>query len=198
MKKIICTSMLAAFMAVSSYASIVVQWSGVDGFVKNDGSTPLLNGGGDTVAILVFSASGSFWNTPLLAGSHVVGDEVILGSVASITYNPADPYGFVPVQNVNEPFAAGFIYARIFDEGTTSDPTSVNAGLYYYQGPSVATVNNTDPTAPDQYNMNTGSAAIPGFNTDVLNRQVVVPEPSVLAFLGLGGLALAARRRFTA
>lgn len=198
MKKIIFAGLVAALIAATSHANIVVQWSGVEGFVKNDGSTPLLNGGGDTVAILVFSASGSFWNTPLLAGSHTVGDEVILGSVASITYDAIDPYGFVPVQNVNEPFNTGFIYARIFDEGTTSDASSVTAGLYYYQGPSVATVNNADPTAPDQYNMNTGSALIPGFNTDVLNRQVVVPEPSVLAFLGLGGLALAARRRFVA
>mgnify|MGYP001157893076 CR=1 FL=1 len=197
MKKIIATIAVGLAVALSASANINVTWQGLEGFVKNDGVTPMLNGGGNTVAILVWSPSGLFYNTLLQPGSHTIGDEVILGSPTAVLFDPVDPYGFVQATTYTQPFAAGFIYARVFDEGTSVNPASVTAGLWYYQGPIVATINNTTPDSPDLYDMNTGSAGIPGFGTDVLDRQVV-PEPSTLAFLGLGGLALALRRRMVA
>ncbi|HMO52785.1 MAG TPA: PEP-CTERM sorting domain-containing protein [Kiritimatiellia bacterium] len=199
MKKLLAIITISVGMMAAANANIVLAWSGLDGFVKNDGVTPLLDGGGSTVAILIYSPSGAFYNTDLVAGSHTIGDEVIWGSVVNVLFDPVDPYGFVPEQNYAQAFQAGFIYARIFDEGTTANPNSVTPGLWYYQGPIVATINNTsDPVTPDNYNMNQGTAGFDDFRTDVLNRQVVVPEPSTLAFLGLGGLALALRRRMVA
>ena len=198
MKKLLTAIIASVSLACAANAALNIQWSAVDGFVKSDGSTPLLDGTGNTVAILIWSPSGAFYNTDLLAGSHTIGDEVILGPVVTIEYNAADPYGFVPAQNYSGAFAPGFIYARIFDEGTTANPATVTPGLWYYQGPIVAAIDNNTPETPDSYNMHTSSAGFDGFQTDVLNRQVVIPEPSTLAFLGLGGLALALRRRMVA
>jgi hypothetical protein len=190
MKKYI--AVFALMSVTASYGNIFVAWQGLDGFVKSDGDTPMLDGGGSSVAILVFSPSGSFFNTLLSPGSHIVGDEQILG-LTDLLWDPADSYGFVSRSTIDVPFEAGFLYARVFDEGTTSDPSSVVANLWYYQSPMVAAENNIT-TNPTEYNVNTGSAGFAGFDTDVLNLQVI-PEPSVMALLGLGGLVLAIRRR---
>ncbi|HMO52731.1 MAG TPA: PEP-CTERM sorting domain-containing protein [Kiritimatiellia bacterium] len=197
MKKIIASIALTAALAVSASANINLTWFGLDGFVKSDGVTGITESGGTTVAILIWTPVAADYDLLLQPGSHTIGSEVILGPVVLIPDTPDKEFGEVVAQQYVGAFSPGFIYARIFDSGTTGNPNSVTPGLWYYQGPRVAAVNNNTPDAPDLYNMNTGSAGIPEFNTDILNRQVV-PEPSTLAFLGLGGLALALRRRMVA
>ena len=194
MKKIIASIALTAALAVSASANINVTWYGLDGFVRPGGGDVGPNDGGlSTVAILVWTDNLADWNTLLQPGSHTIGNEVILGAPV-VT---ADEFATVFAQQYVGAFSAGWIYARVFDGGTTVNPATVTPGLLYYQGPAVAANNNNTPDAPDLYDMNTSSAGIPGLTTDVLNR-AVVPEPSTLAFLGLGGLALALRRRMVA
>ncbi len=193
MKKYIVMFMLAMGLVASSNAVLVVQWQGLEGFVQIDGTTPLLDGGGTSIATLIFSASGDSWGVPLTTGNLTQGDEIILQTVDLL-----DEWATVFQANApQQPFQAGFIYARVFGSGTEEAVGQPLFGTYYYESPLVAAVDISDITAPQFLDINTGSAGIPDFGTDVVNRQVV-PEPSTLAFLGLGGLALALRRRFVA
>lgn len=194
MKKIsLCIISLLSAISMFASANMVVQWYAPDGFIKEGpGDIPLLNNGGNTVAFLIFSPSGSFWNQPLVAGSFTIGDEVIVDGPISVDYIPGDPYGYW-ISNINIPYTPGVMYARVFDEGTTSNPASVTNGLWYWQSRMV-TVIDTDVLNPQFFNVNEGSANIPGYNTDQLNRQVV-PEPATLAILALGAAVVAIRRK---
>lgn len=198
MKKFVVSMVAIASLAVSTARADMINliWSGVAGFVTADGTTPLLNGGGNTIAYMVFSPSGSHWNELLAPGSLTLGDEVILGGIKTVPYSPADPYGPVPAFTLTAPYQAGFLYARVFEEGTTSNPGNLLAGTWYYQSPLMVTIDNSVPETADVATINTGSANIPGFQTDILSRQVtVVPEPTSLALIGIGALGLALRRR---
>jgi len=196
MKKL-ASVVLLSFGMMAARADIAVQWEGFGGFVGTDGTTGITAGGAGSLAFLLFSPNLDTYGVNLNAGSFTQGDEIILQQL-SLPDNPADDYGSVPTSNTTPiPFQAGFIYARVFEAPTSSGVGEPLAGTWYYESPSVAAVNIADPTSPQTININTGSAGIDGFTTDIVNRQVV-PEPSTLAFLGIGGLALAIRRRFMA
>lgn len=180
---------LAAGILWSARADVNVEWYGFDGFFADPGGTGLLSGGGSTVAMLVWTLQASDWDLRLQPGSYTIGSEVILGDMVEVT----DPYATVFEQQYLGPFSGGYLYARIFDAGTTTNAASITGGLAYYQGPR-AVVNNHTGGDPDRYNMNSGSANnefYPG--TDLLDR-TVVPEPAVMTLVALGALALLRRR----
>ena len=193
MKKV--ALLVFAFAIVSSYGALQVQWSGADGFVRADGTTPLADGftPGEEVylAQLIFSPSGVI--SPAFLGGTATGDNQVLQNVNILA--SGDEYGPLNAQNFTGPFSAGQVFVRVFDVGSTN-PGDITAGMFYYDGPLVTGVDQSDDLSVFQpYNANTGTAGFAGFNTDVLNQQVI-PEPSVFAMLGLGGLVLMIRRRF--
>lgn len=197
-KKITVMMFVGAILSLSgARADINVVWGGADGWLRNDDATGILepvNTGLTALAQLIFTPLNDYGVAGL--GGSVEFDEQVLATFEITDASGTDAYG-----NFAEPytgaFQAGYIYARIFDGGTGSDPANqIVNGTWYYNGPIVATIDNITPDSPDSYNAN-GANTSPNFGFgDVLNLQV--PEPSVLAFFGIGGLALAIRRRIKA
>ena len=190
MKKIIAL-MVSMTVVSASYGALQINWSGQDGFVRNDGVTPMFDGNvGSYLAQLIWTPDATA--APAFIGGGVTGSEVILDT-AVMTF-AGDEYGPLFPQDTVAPYAAGNIYVRVFDVGS-DNAANITAGSWYYAGPLVSGVQQTDPTVVQVYNIHTGSGGFDGFGTDVLNQQVI-PEPSVFAMLGLGGLVLMIRRRF--
>ena len=197
MNKRVLSLIVAGFALASvAQATINVSWSGTDGFLKNDDATGILEpiSGLTAYAQLIYSPVAVYSST-FAAGGQVDAGYQILDTYVITDSAGTDAYGSLPIQFYTGTFQAGFIYGRVFDGGT-GDPANIVAGTWYYNGPIVATVNNSDPASPDAYNVN-GANTSPNFGAgDVLNHQVtVVPEPTTLAFLGIGGMVLAIRRR---
>ena len=202
MKKAIAI-MAVASIAVTSFGALQVQWSGTQGFIRSDGATPIGTGLGlgDPVytAQLLFSPSGTIGspddhNAWFDGAVNPNSDHEILQSV--VIQHPGNDFVTLAAQNYVDTFESGFIFARVFDVGS-DDTSNIQPGMWYHEGPMVATVQQTDPTVVQTYSINTGTSD-PGVglaDTDELGFQVV-PEPSVMALLGLGGLVFAIRRRF--
>ncbi len=98
---------------------------------------------------------------------------------AAAVYTTADTGG--------SPIPGGFVYIRIFSDGT------VNGGDTYADSALVAAVNNATnsptPDVPDTVDIAPSSGTF-------LNQTVsAIPEPSVLAFCGIGSLLMAYRRK---
>jgi len=194
-KGITTTIVMFSLLLGTAHANINVLWSGLGGFNMPviEGQGPILDPFPGQVALTQLIFTPDPFISPALPGGDVSGNEVIL----DFYWNDEDEFGTVQPQNFTTTFSAGFIYARIFEgvNGTpaTADPADIIAGQWYYAGPLVATIDNSDPGDPDAYDMSR-NLSTSGFGDD-LDLQVV-PEPSVFALLGIGGLMLALRRRF--
>lgn len=202
MKKMLAYLMVAGMAVSSAQAALQIYWSGFGGFVHTDMSpmypdnTPL---NGSYLAQLIFTPD-AFKADAWLNGAVDPGsNEVILDSV--VITNPGDEYGPLNAQSYAGAWlGAGYVYARVFDLGSDNAATII-AGSWYYSGPLLAAVDQSDPLVEQTYDINTGTAdamfpgqGFAGFETDVLNQQVV-PEPTVLALAALG-LGVVAVRRF--
>lgn len=205
MKTKLITIIVSLLLAYQAKATISVNFDSVAGGVANTGGTTLADlFSGSSLLQLIWSPvdaysvlnpiagvvdSGYFilWSGTISGG--VVGGDADSGAV----YSNANVGG----ANINN----GFIYGRVFSS------TAPIAGDYYAQGERISTASpfpdaSSIPTPPPgQLELVSGAGAV--FDSEnglfmlPLNNPIV-PEPSVLAFLGLGGLALAARRRFIA
>ena len=190
MKKVIAS--LVILGSFSAYANMQILWSGTEGFVRNDGNpigTGFAEGASVYLAQLLYSPSGI--QSGVMPGGLAMGDNEVISTI--IVPNAEEDFAPLQANSHNEPFRAGFIFARVFDAGSF-DSVNIIGGMFYYDGPTAAIVQQSDPSVVQAYSIHTSSAGIPGFETDILNLQVI-PEPSVMALLGLGGLMLAIRRQ---
>ncbi|HMP35772.1 MAG TPA: PEP-CTERM sorting domain-containing protein [Kiritimatiellia bacterium] len=191
MKKTIVSSIIAAFAFASvASANINVTWLGDAGFYKIDDVTGITDGGNNALAQLIFTPVNQYGQAGV--GGAVAAGESVLKTFILTDSGGADPYGTFVDQYVGT-FQVGFIYARVFDGGT-ANPANIVNGTWYYNSPIIATVNNVTPDSPNIFNIQGGnpSPGNGGFG-DTLFLQV--PEPSTMAFLGIGGMILALRRR---
>ena len=199
MKKLIAMLALGA-VAVASYGDININWRAQAGFYKNgqfavDPAGALLFGGGSTIAMLIWTPfnGGSPTIDPIdmsdIAGNYTGGDDLWLDSL-TLTYpgNVTDefaPFGNQEIyQNVNyggTTLQGGYVFVRVFSD------TTPGLGEYYYDGPTLLTTAFILNEAPQILDTNTDNT-----NGNELNK--LIPEPSVLAFLGAGALVVAVRR----
>ena len=189
--------LLVACINSSAFADLQVIWSGLDGFVRADGSTPILDGGGANAYLAQLLWTPDAFIAPASVGGAVgPGSNEVILQTHVVTHAAAGDFGLLFSQNFAGAFpGAGFVYARVFDVGSDNTANIVE-GMDYYAGPLLAAVDESDPSINQFYNIHSGSGPFePSFQTDELNLQVV-PEPSVFALLGIGGLMLALRRRF--
>lgn len=198
MKKTLATISLIAALTASSHGSINVTVSALDGFLLSDDATGLLETLPSGWVQLIYFSTGSA-STSVSPGGTIGVNESILAQFGITSGDNADPYGAF-VYDLTSPQTSGSWYARVFEGGSSTTGTSADnivVGTWYYQSPVYTVINNTTPETPDIQSVNGGNTSINFGLGDVVQFQVV-PEPSVLAFLGLGGLALAARRRLVA
>lgn len=188
-----------------SNATISVNFDSVAGGVASTGGTSLGDlYGGSSLLQLIWSSVNAYSSDNAVGGSvdagyfilwsgtfsgGVVGGDADGGAV----YSNADVGG----SNIN----AGYIYGRVFTS------TSPILGEYFGQSALVSTASpfpdaSSNPTPPPgQLDLISGPSIVYDGPNDLFMLPMnieIVPEPSVLAFVGLGGLALAARRRFVA
>jgi len=195
-------------MVGSSMADIAVNWSGGTGFynwnwndagsaggVALDDGDYINFGGGTATAYLIFSTDNVIdLDLNNLAGGLVSGNDSVVDTF-SVVNSPYGDYSAGPRGPAAPPNYALYsgnniatIFLRIID---TSAPGVGVLFQYYDSAPVIADIYN--PAQP-------ASQVLQHNNDVVLGNQLiaVVPEPSVLAFLGIGGLALAIRRRLVA
>lgn len=190
MKKMLVTGVLAMGTALSASAAIGIDWSASGGFYEN--GTTGANDPGDWIGNDFGSATAQLmWSVDMVADELLVeNSDIVLR-----TLSPASVYGDfsagLPVVfndgDYGVTLAGGYFYARIFQSAAPI------AGEYWFRTePVLAAL--YDPNSPvlQTLDMN-ANPSDPTFGANELNRQIV-PEPSVLAFLGLGGLAMAFRR----
>lgn len=202
MKKLVAI-MLAVVSANSVFAGIAVNWRALTGFYNADVvGVPLdpndyINfGGGSAVAYLVYSPTGTLTlDLNNLAGGLVGGDNVlVLISGNPVTQVTDTPYGNFTYANQAEIVGAyGSATARVWSR--VIDTTAPAGYVFqYFDSPSVAAplYNVNQPALIDLVGQS-------GSEGQIGDQMIgVVPEPSVLAFLAIGGIALAVRRRIVA
>jgi len=187
MKKTIISAIAALALGTSAYSDININWAAGAGFYSASMPSGILLGGGSLLAQLIYTSSGSIEDASI--GGGVSGDNTVL-----VNYTVSYPGGtagseWADFSYGSEVFAGistGFVFARVFQDNV------VDIGDLYYDSATLAVTPYTGIEAPQT--LQTNSDLINGDELTI----AVVPEPSVLAFLGLGGLALAARRRFVA
>lgn len=196
-------------MAGSAMADISVNWSAGAGFYNwnwNDAGSAggaaldagdYINfGGGSATAYLIFSTDNVIdLDTGNLAGGLVSGNDSVVDTF-SVVNSPYGDYDAGPRGPASPPNYALYsgnnvatIFLRIID---TSAPGVGVLFQYFDTAPVIANI--YDPAQP-------ASQVLQHNSTDPINGNqliAVVPEPSVLAFLAIGGIALAIRRRVQA
>ncbi len=198
MKKI-AILMFAVVAAGGAFADIAVNWRANDGFYNwnaplspADPGDYINDAGGSALAYMIYSPTGvRTVDTNNLSGFLVGGDNVVV----MIGANPATSTAASPYGNFDFGFngqIAGYgavgaaIWSRIIDLSAPG-----GAAFQYFDGNLVsAPAYNVDQPALIDLNGQSGTGGVIG------DRMIaVVPEPSVLAFLAIGGIAVAIRRR---
>jgi hypothetical protein len=199
-------------VAMSASAQISVQWEslkyiGLPGTTSGS-ITPADYVPEGAIHALIWSSTVAPGGSFLEAGSPAGVGEVILfqGTAAAGSFGAFD-YKATPVEAEDVDVGgldinAGYVYSRIF-EGT-----NITAGAWYYQsqvnlGPGITEYDSLNPGTVELHQTTAGDAfpgivlgdtADPTYGAGMFQ---VIPEPSVMALLGFGGLVLAIRRRMT-
>lgn len=194
LKKLLVTTV--ALSATLAYGDININWFGSVGFYDNGtGPSPadpgdyILSVFGSATAQLIWSpdATASALDPFNGANGWVSDGEIVLNTTTAIN----SPYGDYSV-GINlytdaafgQTLDSGFVYARIF-----GGAAPIIGEFYNASRPLDAPL--YDPNQPAALSVNQNTGPFIGDELDV----EIVPEPSVLAFLGLAGLMMAVRRR---
>lgn len=197
MKKALA-ALIAVTLAGVAHADIQINWRAQAGFYHNGtvGNFPndgILFPSGSTIAMLIWSPDSVINDVdPSNVGGNYVGGNDLYLDTFVVSYPGSSLSEFADYLNgaeiyVNANYGGtllqnGFVYARIFQDATPV------AGEYYFDSPVLATTAYTGIEGAQLLDHNTDNT-----NGNELNK-LIVPEPSVLAFLGAGALVVAFRR----
>lgn len=193
MKKIVIAMMM--MLVATSYGVINVNWTSSAGYFFSPSSAPILgadDSGLQTIAQLIYSPDNA--RDDLWAGA--VNDVV----VDSITIT-ADGTGFAgyalfpETQNYQNTFAAGWVYAIIYDKAAL-------ATSYYYT-PTLALEDVIGAATPQGIEMNFDLANGNAINDPNVDPTIdptqfgtwAVPEPATFLLFGIGGFGAWILRR---
>jgi hypothetical protein len=206
----ICSA--ALFAAAHAHAQIAINWSSTSYFLQEGGDSANYPGdylGSDAFHVLVWSASAAPEVAYAQATTGIGAGELVLWSSAEAPRGAADtredsarfnyaeaPLVFEDADVGGADINAGYVYSRIFENSTAG------VGDWYYQ--SQANLGDAIPeydfqapvTIQNHRTANASDTALIEMGVGAGMYQVI-PEPSVMALLGFGGLVLAIRRRMT-
>lgn len=201
MKKMLALALIVG-LSVAARADININWFAQAGFYDNgqfgvDPNGGILFSGGNATAQLIWTPTASIdiVDPSNGANGYVSGDDIFLdsftfttGGGANTTYgdfsNGSEIYtdaAYAGVLGTNV-LANGFVYYRVFTDN------SPDGGEFYYDSATLdanAYTGVESPQSLDQENTSAGNE---------LDTQIV-PEPTTLAFMGIGSILVALRRR---
>jgi len=156
MKKVIIAA-IAGILALSNVeASIYVSWGDASGFVRNDGTTPIV-GLGSALSWLVFSTDATL-GAIYVDGSISGGDQVL----AWTTFNSAGTgndygagYGGLNYYSELLSAGSGYLFNIVFDRGSDA---GLSAGMWYEQSEGFATADNAGPPSAPSPDITFGPA----------------------------------------
>ena len=189
MKKVVMALIGASLCAQFAQADIAISWSAGDGFYNwNAGGSPTdpndyVNfGGGSIAAYLIYSTDNvRDFDYSNVAGQYLSGGDYVLASLTGITGNDYGNFD-AGTTTVLQPLQGGYVYARVIDT------TAPGGGVQYYDSSVLLTTAWVSPASPQDLFVNTTAGGIG-------DRMIaVVPEPTVLAFLGIGAALVGVRR----
>jgi len=203
MNKLLKSLLITTSAPLISFAGINVDWSigygvypsGTVDLTDATAGSGFLAGGGSSLMQLIWTPSATVGVATTADGDFVSGDNVLLAS-RTITEGVGgyDEWGYnatIPAPFIDATFSPGSVFMRVFQDA------SPDFGDIYFDSALLTLEDRgSDPVADTQVlYLETGSDTYPSQGVALNGSLTVVPEPSVIAFLGLGGLALAARRR---
>lgn len=183
---------LALLMSVAvSHATINITWnwdeSAATGIFLEDGVTLLPIG---SLVQLIFTTGGVVPGIDMGDPTAIpVGDELISSAVTTgngfYTFGPANYGGLGD-------YVGGFVYHRVFTADISPTTGEYGLGTQVY-GASPANTATAEGSTVFSFLYDSGD---PTYSSGFI--MTAIPEPSVFAMLGLGGLLLVVRRRFIA
>ena len=178
--------------SISAMATISVEW-GVDGTIyRSDGVTPLPTG---SILQLIWSVD-ALISTPPAGSNYLIptDGEVLLKQITLASdgsfYDGSTTYDELDYDKADTNyFVGGYVYTRVFDQLGSGTPTN---DTWFGDGPaSLTLVSGSQHVTPKPLPVYTD---ITGGESFTLNQQVVIPEPTTMAIMGIGLLTLVSRR----
>jgi hypothetical protein len=176
-------------------ADININYAASAGFYTDDPAIGLVDPSGSFLVQLIYTPSGYIGHADVRTPGFVTGDNQVL-SAYTVGFNVpgTDLTSFSTFGDFNAgsqvysgALEGGFVFVRVFD---TADPaTDFVKGSRLYDSDTLLTTAFTGIQAPQLLQVNTD--IVNGNRLDI----VLLPEPSVLAFMGIGALLMAVRRR---
>jgi hypothetical protein len=201
-KRVLATLLLTFAISNVANSAISVQWSHTTGLFFNDSIVAGNQIPADFYHILIWSPTSAPAANYALPGTGIGANEFILfqGNAGILggqfNYN-AQAFTDLDVGGAN--INNGYLYSRIFQFNT------VSAGNVYWEspaalvkGPNLVVYNPlTSPPSPTELTIHVSRDTAGPLLMDTANANFyqVIPEPSVMALMGLGGLLIAIRRR---
>jgi hypothetical protein len=205
MKRLFLSLMLSAGMAHTTLADISVAWDSDTYFYLNGGDAGEYPGDYvpvDALHVLIWSSTAApSTNWATLSG--VGDDEFALWNTPEDMDAAGGIFNYIPTPQTftdadvgGADINSGYLYSRIFSSANLStndwyfQSAAIGPGLTetIVDGVPTLPINHTTSDFDDNSTLEMGVGA---------GMYQVIPEPSVMALLGFGGLVLAIRRRMT-